>query len=242
MTIHLKLTVLCALVVAALFIAATRANLKSLDVVGNDSVAAFEKILQAIPDSVTESDTHWSLTAPDKSARFSWSRDYGKSEPHDVMLTLNAEPFVKAGLDPEKLPGNYVFSNAETDGMEGKVALAVGSELETAASGYSSTAAAAYNRLVDSDRDRINYHSFLDHYGVKVGGGNMFEWAKDMATNGYDDTVQDKDFVFALNPKPLVEAGVDPEKIDGWLHAQVPVMTGGAVGLEWLLLKPFDLQ
>ncbi len=63
-----------------------------------------------------------------------------------------------------------------------------------------------------------------------------------METNGYDNTVQDKDIVFALNPAPLVAAGADPEKIDGWLHAQVPVMTGGTTGLEWNLLKPFNLR
>ncbi len=232
---HLQLMLLCALVVAALFVAATGADLKSLDVVGNDSVAAFGKILESFPDGVAESGARWSLTAPDKSARFSWSGE-------DVRLTLNAEPFVKAGLDPEKLPGNYVFSASGADGMEGKATLTVGSGLEAAVSGGDSTAVAAYSRIVAARRDLINYHSFLDHYGVKVGGGNMFEWAKNMATNEYDNTVQDKDIVFALNPEPLVKAGVDPEKIDGWLHAQVPVMTGGAVGQEWLLLKPFDLQ
>ncbi len=244
MTKHLQLTALCALVVAALFVAATRANLKSLDVVGNDSVASFGEILRSFPDGVAESGTHWSLTAPDKSARFSWSRNSGAGEPYGVMLTLDAEPFLKAGLDPEKLPGNYVFSETGTAEMAGHSVLTVGSALgaTAAASGADSTAVAAYSRIVDTHRDRINYHSFLDHYGVKLGGGNMFEWAKNMRTNEYDNTVQDKDIVFALNPEPFIKAGVDPEKIDGWLHAQVPVMTGGSTGLEWLLLKPFDLQ
>jgi hypothetical protein len=77
---------------------------------------------------------------------------------------------------------------------------------------------------------------------VKLGDGNMFEWAKDMNTNGYDDSVQDKDIVFVLNPETLASAGVDPEKVDGWAYAQIPIEENGKTTEVWKLLKPFDLQ
>jgi hypothetical protein len=50
----------------------------------------------------------------------------------------------------------------------------------------------------------------MDHYGVNLANGNLFEWAKDMNTN-------DKDMVFVLNPEPFVSAGVKPDNIEGWV-------------------------
>jgi hypothetical protein len=70
----------------------------------------------------------------------------------------------------------------------------------------------------------------------------MFEWAKDMVANGYDNSVQDKDIVFVLNPEPLIAAGVDPEKVEGWACAQVPIEENGKTIQVWKLLKSFDLK
>jgi hypothetical protein len=105
-----------------------------------------------------------------------------------------------------------------------------------------STALSAYELIVSKYRDSINYHTSLDHYGVKLGDGNMFEWAKDMQVNGYDDSNQDKDIVFVLNPDPLIAAGADPEKIEGWAYSQVPSEENGKTEQVWKLLKPFDLK
>lgn len=32
-------------------------------------------------------------------------------------------------------------------------------------------------------RDSIGYHAALDHYGIDLENGNMFEWAKDISAN-----------------------------------------------------------
>jgi hypothetical protein len=104
------------------------------------------------------------------------------------------------------------------------------------------TALSAYKLIVSKYRDSINYHTSLDHYGVKLGGGNMLEWAKDMETNGYDNSAQDKDIVFVLNPEPLIAAGVDPEKVEGWAYAQVTVDENGKTEQVWKFLKPFNLK
>jgi hypothetical protein len=55
------------------------------------------------------------------------------------------------------------------------------------------------------------------------------------------DKNQDKDAVFALNPEPFKNAGVNLEAVDGWAHAEVPVHVDGVSTLVWKLLKPFNL-
>jgi hypothetical protein len=226
-------------------LSACSGGLKSLDVVGQQSATSFNEILLTIPDRVAadELNAGWALTAPDDSVRFIWSEDYGRSPLHDVMLELDAEPFLAAGLDPEKLPDNYAFYEGDTMGGMGSEMLMVGAKLgESDKVSGTSTALSAYELIVSKYRDTINYHTSLDHYGVKLGDGNMFEWAKDMKINGYDDSVQDKDIVFVLNPEPFIAAGLDPENVDGWAYAQVPIEENGKTEQVWKLLKPFDLK
>lgn len=221
-------------------------GIKSLDVVGEQSIASFEEVLKAIPDRVSadEANAGWALMAPDDSARFIWSGDYSQSPVYDVMLEVDAQPFLDAGLDPQKLPGAYAFLEGEATGGLASQRLTVGTKLGGDKLTYtgSPTALAAYEQIVGKYRDFINYHTSLDHYGVKLGGGNMFEWANDMKTSGYDNSNQDKDIVFVLNPEPLIAAGVDPEKVQGWAYAQVSMEEDGKATQVWKFLKPFDLQ
>jgi hypothetical protein len=221
-------------------------GLKSLDVVGQGSITSFEEVLKTIPDQVQANETNvgWALSAPDDSVRFIWSEDYSNAPLHDVMLEFDAQPFLDAGLDPEKLPDNYAFYEGDRMGSAGGKMLMVGTKLGSDKFTYngSPTAVTAYEQIVNNYRGSINFHTSLDHYGVKLGDGNMFEWAKDMETNGYDHSDQDKDIVFVLNPQPLIEAGVDPEKIEGWAYAQVTVDEHGKEEQVWKLLKPFNLK
>jgi hypothetical protein len=159
------------------------------------------------------------------------------------MLELDAEPFLNAGLDPNKLPNNYAYYEAGMSGMSGDKMLMVGTKLgESDKVSGTPTALSSYELIVNKYRDSINYHTTLDHYGVKLGDGNMFEWAKDMKTNGYDNSNQDKDIVFVLNPEPLIAAGVNPEKVEGWVYTQVPIEENGKTIQVWKFLKPFDLK
>jgi hypothetical protein len=217
-----------------------------LDVVGKQSITSFSAVLDTVGDNVEadELNAGWSLKAPDDSVRFIWSEDYSKSPLHDVMLEFDAQPFLDAGLDTNKLPDNYAFYEGETMGSMGSKMLMVGTKLGKDQFKYNGDPPplASYEQIVGKYRDSINYHTTLDHYGVKLGDGNMFEWAKDMKTNSYDNSVQDKDIVFVLNPEPLIAAGVDPEKVEGWTYAQVPIEENGKTTQVWKLLKPFDLK
>ncbi len=225
------------LVVAAILFLILRNVGGNLDVVGKQSVASFDAVLQAIPDQVTADEMNggWSLIAPDGSVRFIWSKDYSQSPIHDVMLELDAQAFVDAGLDIEKLPESY----AAYEGM-----LMVGKKLGNDRLTYEGepTPLASYEQIVGKDRDSIGYHTALDHYGVKLGDGNMFEWAKDMSKNTVAGGDQDKDIVFVLNPEPLIAAGVDPAQVKGWAYAQVEVEEDGKTEQVYKFLKPFNLK
>lgn len=208
----------------------------SLDVVGRTSITAFDEVLKRIPDEVktNELNAGWEINAPDGSARFIWSADYSKAGKHDAMLEFDQEPFVKAGLDISKLSDKYTaYDNMLMVGKK------FGGKEKTRGD---ASAIAAYKLIVNNYRDSINYHTTLDHYGIKLGDGNMFEWAKDLKINGYDKTNQDKDIVFVLNPEPLIAAGVAPEKVNGWVYAQVPIVEDGKTVKVWKFLKPFNIQ
>lgn len=245
MKIKINLIVAAAIGLTAVMALTACSGLKSLDVVGQQSITSFDEVLKTIPDKVQADELNigWSLTAPDDSVRFIWSEDYSKAPLHDVMLEFDAQPFLDAGLDPQKLSDDYTFYEDNEDSNGGRM-LMVGKKLGSDKLTYEgdSTALTAYEQIVNKYRDSINYHTALDHYGVKLGNGNMFEWAKDMKTNGYDNSDQDKDIVFVLNPEPLIEAGVDPEKVQGWTYTQVPIEENGKVQQVWKLLKPFNLK
>jgi hypothetical protein len=218
---------LVALLLAGLFILA---SCTQLDVVGQDSINSFDKLMTATTSLVSKDDMSggWSLTAPDGSARFIWSWDYSKSPLHDVMLELDATPFVNAGLDVSKLPAGMAYDNM----------LMVGTKIGTQALTYNgeATPLESFKKIVELKRAAIKYHTALDHYGVDLGNGNGFEFAKDMSTN-------DKDIVFVLDPKVLTDAGVDPSKVEGWVFAKVKVDDANGKPIEVdKFLKPFSLQ
>ncbi|MDR1616642.1 MAG: hypothetical protein LBR98_06485 [Syntrophomonadaceae bacterium] len=234
----ISVLLICAAAIVAFSFSAC-SGLKSLDVVGKESITSFSALLDAVGDKVTPDDTNggWSLSAPDDTARFIWSKDYGKSPLHDVMLELDAQPFIGAGLDTSKLPDNIVFYEGDTMGGMGSKMLMVGTKLGNDELKYSGnpTPLASYEQIVSKYRDVISYHAALDHYGVNLGDGNLFEWAKDMSKN-------DKDIVFVLNPQAFIDAGVNVNAVEGWAFAKVPVDVDGKPAEVDKLLKPFDLK
>jgi hypothetical protein len=201
-----------------------------LDVVGKDSARAFNELLQKAPQLVAEDKERnaWSIVAPDNGARFTWRWEHS-AQIDDVTLEIDAAPFIAAGLDISKLPATITFSDGK---------LTIGTKLIPAGSATSGelTPLAAYERIVNLNRNAIGYHAALDHYGINIGGGNLFEWAKDLSTN-------DKDMVFVLNPEPFINAGVAPDKIDGWAFAKVTVddENGKPIQVD-KILKPFNLN
>jgi hypothetical protein len=151
------------------------------------------------------------------------------------MLEFDAAPFINAGLDTAKLPENY----AAYESM-----LMVGTKLGSDKLTYQGepTPLSAYEQIADKYSGSIGYHTALDHYNVSLGNGNMFEWAKNMQIHSVTKENQDKDIVFVLNPEPLIAAGVDPEKVEGWVYTTVSVEKDGKETDVYKFLKPYNLQ
>lgn len=219
---------LLAIIVLTTITLLTFAACAQIDVIAKISITSFDAVLKVSDVTADEMYGGWSLSAPDHSARFFFSSDFQGSEPHDVMIETDAQSFIDAGLDTSKLPaGMYV---------DGKIV--VGQDLGDTAFPESAKASAleSYKELVKLERETIGYHETLDHYGIDLGNGNKFEWAKDMSKN-------DKDIVFVLDPQIFIDAGVDPDKVEGWVFAKVEMKddVGKTISVD-KLLKPFDLQ
>jgi hypothetical protein len=204
---------------------------KQLDVVASNALKSFQEVTNTVPDRIEADEMNggWALTAPDDSARFIWSKDFSKSPLHDVMLEFSAQPFLDAGLDASRLPEEIVV-------YEDKIM--VGTKLGEEAFTYRGdiTPYASFEQIVKLKGGSIGYHTALDHYGIDLAGGNMFEWAKDMNTN-------DKDIAFVLNPEPFIQAGVDPDKVEAGFSPRCLRWIRTVKKSKWInCLKPFNLK
>jgi hypothetical protein len=198
-----------------------------LDVVGQGSVASFNEVLSALPGQPEKHTsggvTAWTITAPDKMTTFTWSDDFDTAGGLTAEIKIDPAPFIAAGGDRHKLETlTTLGGNFGPDAARGY--------------GPQQTPLEAYRQIAYTAGGRVGYHAALDHFGIELGGGHMFEWAKDMGVN-------DKDIVFALNPEPFIAAGVNPDKVEGWVFAKVPVMDSAGNKIEVdKLLKPFDIN
>ncbi|MFV0527565.1 MAG: hypothetical protein ACK5MN_02430 [Lachnospiraceae bacterium] len=224
-----RLAALLVIGVLAVTLTACSSIGQELDVIGKGAKESFAEIVTNAENLVSQEDAYdgWALESPDGSARFIWSGDWSASGSVDALLELDAQPFIDAGLEVEKLPESIIYADSML-----RIGIDLGESSPEGSDG--STAVAAFEQIVDARRDLIGYHSALGHFGVTIGDGNAIEWAQDMQDN-------DKDLVFALNPQPFIDAGVDVEAIEGWTFAQVSMhMDGKDVQVD-KLLKPSDL-
>lgn len=219
------------------------AGCAATDVVAKVANTSFKAVADASGDRVkwSEEDQAWVLGSP-AGDTVAFSSDFSRNassggmadmDKPDVEFSFDAAPFVAAGLDVAKFP-KVEGIKYEID--EGRFMY----HFELGSDKFSPDAKksieATFAELVRTQRTRVGYHEKLDHYGIKLGNGNMFEWAKDMSKN-------DKDIVWVLNPEPFIAAGVDPAKIQGWAFAKVETKddAGKTIYVD-KLLKPFNLK
>lgn len=184
------------------------------------SIVSFDALSKAIEWKVEG--TNFITFAPDQSVSLSIAQSFASE--NDVVMSVDAAPFIAAGLDVTKLPEglfvdgrlNYVTS------IEGTASYANVTE--------------AFTDILSIQADLVGYHAALDHYGLSLQDGNVFEWAADVNTN-------DKDIVFVLNPQTLIDAGANVEAVEAWIFAEVEIMQAdGTMKMVPKLLKPFDLN
>lgn len=200
------------------------------DVIGQRSVPAFEAMLEALPEEAAWDDASgsWRMLSPDGKVSFAWRKDFGGENDRDLIFGFESAPFINAGLSLDLLPR----------GMAQGEKIVIGTRLVKGGPEYvgEATPGSTFAEIVKLNRGSIKYHADMDHFGISLGDGNMFEWAKDMSTN-------DKDIVFALNPEPFAEAGADLAAIDGWTLGKVKVMDEKGRMIEAdKLLRPYNLD
>lgn len=224
-----KLVVFTAVALIALSLSAC----KSTDVIAQGAQKSFDELVSAnaLAIETTEQDgaTLWKIQSPG-APYFLLSNDSSASN-RDAVISIDATDFISAGLDTSKLPETHVFDSASN---RIEIATDYG---DTAYKNPSTTKISdTFSSLLSAYRDKVGYHEVLDHFGIGLGGGNMFEWAKDITTN-------DKDVVFVLNPSPFIEAGVDPEKVANWIFTQVEIKDkAGLTEKVDKFLMPFNLK
>jgi len=218
-----KLAILAVIIVLSLVLSACRAT----DVVGRYAASSFQGLMADNQDRVylEEGNSLWMFTSPG-GEKIGWSSNFKETSP-DMIMEIDADPFIAAGLNPNNLPEEYVYNSSL-----GKITIVAELGEDKFEYDGDATASAAFEKIIYNHRMLIGYHAPMDHFGVGVGAGNAFEWAKDPAKN-------DKDIVFILNPRHLIEAGVDPKKVEGWAYAEVEVKMGM---MEHKFLKPYDLK
>jgi hypothetical protein len=226
----------------AIIAALGAAGCSGTDVVAKVANTSFKALAEASSGRVawSEGERSWVLSSP-AGDEVSFASDFSRNnaaagadlDKPDVEFSFDAAPFLAAGLDIAKLPKVEGMKYELEDGML-MYHFELGSDKfpPEAAKSIEGT----FAEIVRTQRARIGYHEKLDHYGIKLGGGNMLEWAKDLSKN-------DKDLVFVLDPAPFAAAGVDPAKIKGWAFAKVETKddSGKAIQVD-KLLKPFDLR
>jgi hypothetical protein len=229
---------------SVLAIALAASGCANTDVVGKFATTSFKAVLDASKDALSFSneDESWALRSS-AGDEVLFSANFARNAPGaggmadmdkpDVEFTFDAAPFIAAGLDVAKLPAVGGIKYEIEDGRF-MLHFELGNDAFPAEAAKSFEA--AFAEIVRTQRARIGYHEKLDHYGIGLGGGNMFEWAKDLSKN-------DKDIVWVLNPAPFIAAGVDPAKIEGWVFAKVETKDekGKTIFID-KLLKPFDVK
>jgi hypothetical protein len=202
---------------------------KSLDVVLESAISSFDKA-SAKAGEIKSLDLFYELSAPDGSAKFYFAKELGGDQKHDFYIETSLAPFIEAGLDEAKFkqnkPDNVAIEN-------GKILVGIKAAPSTVIS--AKTSIESFRNIASKIPKSIGYHSALDHFGINLGTGFLFEWAKDIDKN-------DKDIVFVLDPKPFIDAGVDPQKVKGWVFGQVEIDddNGRKIKVD-KFLKPFDL-
>jgi hypothetical protein len=239
----MKRTVALSALAASSLIVLGLSGCGSTDVVAKVANSSFKAVIEASKDRVSYSDEDgsWVLASPagdqalfatDFSANGASGMGADMDKP-DVEFSFDAAPFLAAGLDPSKL---VAPDGVKYEIEEGRFMLHFELGPDKFAADARKSLEATASEIVRTQRQRIGYHEKLDHYGIKLGGGNMLEWAKDLAKN-------DKDIVWVLEPAPLVAAGVDPAKVAGWAFAKVESKDAkGKSVFEDKFLRPFDLR
>jgi len=193
-----KIMCLAAAVVYAVIVIASSIILSEnpqMDVVANNAVTSFETLGDVV-EVVAYDDGSYVVYSPNRKEQFSYGGD--------VLLIFDKTPFIAAGLNPDMFEGSNFIA-------EGGYLVLTSESVEGIAN--AGGAIDTIEAIIRSNRRHIHYHMDHDLFELHL-GGHTFRWARDYRNNT-------RGMTFVLNPETLIEAGLDPDALEGWTLADV---------------------
>jgi hypothetical protein len=92
-------------------------------------------------------------------------------------------------------------------------------------------------RLLKYDTSKIKYHEEQKHYGLVLGDGNEVQWTEELGLNNAD-------MIFVLKAQPLIDAGLDINKLEGsgWRFVEASKDNMGMGENPDQIVKIFDIK
>lgn len=215
------LKVMSIFIVAALALCLFACN--ATDAVKNDAVNSFSELLQKfeIMGYITDINLNI-LTSPSGTEKFVWGSR--------VLILIDLSEFIDAGLDSSKLAGLLADEIFDLQGEWFEAEMAdmplVGEYQETTR---------VIEEIVEKKRDALSYCEATGHFSLSLGNKFAFLWAQNLQTN-------DADLIFALNPAPFLDAGLNPQLLENWRLTEIE--TAGERGetvTQAALVKEYNL-
>lgn len=211
------------MILIALFIIFTLFGCEKLDVIGKYSITSFSNLVENENVKIIEDENYYAIVLEDGNS-FGMSKSFSKELAH-FYFNLDSDDFIQAGLEIKKLPNNFIFD-------DNSKMLKIEFKSDNNEIGSNNGVGELFKEIVKYKREIIGYHEELDHYGISLGDGFAYEWAKDLKSN-------DKDVVFVLHPQPFIDAGLTPENLKNWIYAKVKIKDDKGKPKEvYRLLKP----
>ncbi|NTW72899.1 MAG: hypothetical protein HGA49_11755 [Eubacteriaceae bacterium] len=186
------------------------------DSINKAAVDNFEKLFNGKNVNFSFEIERWTLLSTDG--------DVLAFDSNSSFMEFDLSPFLKAGLEPSKLSKEFIV---DTKNNRLRIEKVYGTE----GSMEDKDLLPMLAELLDHYPDQLAYHKEMGRYGLKIGKNAGFEWA----VNPEDSK---DDIVFILDPKDIVQAGADPEKIEGFKYTMVELDNGSK---EYKLIKSFDI-
>lgn len=212
--------VLCALMTSAIIFTVVGCSRNSTGSKGADAgVTAFNNMVKEFPSNKGFHRTleHWGFKLPGND-KFEWTKDTSANK-IDYAMVIQADPLIKAGLDPKKLDQkDLIFKPAAVEDGVSQANRIVHPYNVSDKKEISSGSEDAFRRVLKQNTSLVKYDKTAKDYMIILGNNYEVHWTEKLGSTN-------DDMEFVISAEPLIKAGLDTNKLDG---------TG------WKLVKPVD--
>lgn len=211
---------------------------KTGDETSDNALKSFSAILKAYPSQkgYHESLNHWGFALP-TGEKFEWSSDMSANKA-DFAVVMLADPLVEAGLDIEKLDKNeWLYEPAGKDEMGENLPNRLIKPYNVSDTKVKTDGSEdSMMKILKENTSLIKYHEDQKHYRLLMGDGNEVQWTEELGIN-------DADMIFVIKAQPLIDAGLDINKLEGsgWTFREANSDSGMGENPDQLV-KIFDIM